>query len=145
MHHIIQELEKVKTKKAIPAVKPGYTIRVHQKIKEGKKERIQVFEGIVIKTSGGKGVRAAATVRKVSGGVGVEKTFPLHSSIIDKIEVVRQAKVRRAKLYYIRRTELAKKIRLRRIPELSFHWDDSIEHGDHILRLIDQVSSEPEP
>src|SRR6266566_4079964 len=84
-----------------PAIKPGDTVKVHVKVREGDKERIQVFEGMVIGMHRG-GARATFTVRKVSFGQGVERIFPLHSPIIQKVEVVRSAKVRRAKLYYLR-------------------------------------------
>ena len=84
-----------------PAIKPGDTVRVHVKVREGDKERIQVFEGIVIGLKG-TGARSTMTVRKVSFGQGVERIFPLHSPIIDKIDVVRTARVRRAKLYFLR-------------------------------------------
>ncbi len=86
---------------ARPPMKSGDTVRVHVKVREGDKERIQVFEGIVIGMHRG-GARATFTVRKVSFGQGVERIFPLHSPIIDKIEVVRSARVRRAKLYFLR-------------------------------------------
>lgn len=85
----------------IPDFGPGDTVRVHVKVREGDKERIQVFEGVVLGKRGG-GIRETFTVRKVSYGVGVERVFPVHSPNIDKIEVVRHAKVRRAKLYYLR-------------------------------------------
>jgi large subunit ribosomal protein L19 len=84
-----------------PAMKAGDTVRVHVKVREGDKERIQVFEGVVIGQHRG-GTRASFTVRKVSFGQGVERIFPLHSPIIQKVEVMRSAKVRRAKLYYLR-------------------------------------------
>src|ERR1700675_4499262 len=84
-----------------PAMKSGDTVRVHVKVREGDKERIQVFEGIVIGMHRG-GARASFTVRKISFGQGVERIFPLHSPIIQKVEVVRSAKVRRAKLYFLR-------------------------------------------
>ena len=84
-----------------PALRSGDTVRVHVKVREGEKERIQVFEGMVIGMHRG-GTRASFTVRKISFGQGVERVFPLHSPRIDKIEVVRQAKVRRAKLYFLR-------------------------------------------
>src|SRR4026207_479964 len=84
-----------------PAIKPGDTVKVHVKVPEGDKERIQVFEGLVIGMHRG-GARASFTVRKVSFGQGVERIFPLHSPVIQKVEVVRSAKVRRAKLYYLR-------------------------------------------
>ncbi len=85
-----------------PDMRPGDTVRVHVKVREGDKERIQVFEGVVIAQHRG-GARATFTVRKVSFGQGVERIFPLHSPIIDRIEVVRSARVRRAKLYFLRK------------------------------------------
>ncbi len=84
-----------------PAIKPGDTVRVHVKVREGDKERIQVFEGMIIGMHRG-GARATFTVRKVSFGQGVERIFPLHSPIIDRIDVVRTARVRRSKLYFLR-------------------------------------------
>ena len=88
-------------KNTIPYLKVGDTVRVHQRIKEGNRERIQVFEGIVIKKQGGS-INATFTVRRVAYGVGVEKTFLLHSPLVEKVEVVRVGKARRAKLYYLR-------------------------------------------
>ncbi|HBG37806.1 MAG TPA: 50S ribosomal protein L19, partial [Clostridiaceae bacterium] len=85
----------------IPEFRPGDTVKVHVKIKEGQRERIQIFEGIVIKRQNG-GLRETFTVRRIAYGVGVERTFPVHSPMIAKIEVVRKGKVRRAKLYYLR-------------------------------------------
>lgn len=96
----IETVERAHTTKR-PAMKPGDTVRVHVKVREGDKERIQVFEGVVISRRRG-GTRATFTVRKVSFGQGVERIFPLHSPTIAKIEVVRTAKVRRAKLYFLR-------------------------------------------
>lgn len=97
----LQQLEETYLKTDIPEFRPGDTVRVHVRVVEGDKERIQVFQGVVIARRGG-GTRETFTVRKLSGGVGVERIFPLHSPIVDKIEVVRQGKVRRAKLYYLR-------------------------------------------
>ena len=99
--NIIETLEKEQLRSDIPAFGPGDTLRVHAKIVEGNRERIQVFEGVVIGRQG-TGVRETFTVRRISYGIGVEKTFPLHSPNIAKIEVVRRGKVRRAKLYYLR-------------------------------------------
>ncbi|MBR3249441.1 MAG: 50S ribosomal protein L19 [Clostridia bacterium] len=98
---IIKSIEHEQLKNKIPELKIGDTVRVHVKIKEGNKERIQVFEGIIIKKQGG-GVNETFTVRKISYGVGVEKTFLVHSPLVEKVEVVRVGKVRRAKLYYLR-------------------------------------------
>lgn len=102
MNQLIEKLEQRLMRKDIPDFKPGDTVRVHVRIKEGDKERLQVFEGIVIARKHS-GLRETFTVRKTSFGVGVERIFPLHSTVIDHIEVVRRGKVRRAKLYYLRK------------------------------------------
>ncbi|HQU91728.1 MAG TPA: 50S ribosomal protein L19 [Pyrinomonadaceae bacterium] len=94
-------VEKTQLKENIPAFQPGDSLKVHVRIKEGNKERLQVFEGVCIARKHG-GVRETITVRKVSFGVGVERIFPLHATIVDHIDVVRRGKVRRAKLYYLR-------------------------------------------
>ena len=98
---ILKSIEHEQLKNKIPELNIGDTVRVHVRIKEGNKERIQVFEGIIIKKQGG-GVNATFTVRRISYGVGVEKTFLVHSPMIEKVEVVRVGKARRAKLYYLR-------------------------------------------
>lgn len=94
-------VERPYLKDGLPEFRPGDTVRVHVRVVEGNKERIQVFQGVVIGRRGG-GTRETFTVRKISGGIGVERVFPLHSPTIDKIEVIREGKVRRAKLYYLR-------------------------------------------
>ncbi len=99
---VIANLEKEQMRVDIPDFKPGDTIRVHARIKEGEKERIQVFEGLVIRKRKGK-IGATFTVRKMSYGIGVERIFPLHSPNIDKIEIVTRGKVRRGRLYYMRK------------------------------------------
>ena len=99
--NLIEAFTNEQLKKEVPVVRIGDTIRVHNKIKEGARERIQMFEGTVIAKHGG-GISETFTVRRVSYGVGVEKTFPLHSPNVDKVVVYRVAKVRRAKLYYLR-------------------------------------------
>ena len=98
---VIKAIEYEQLKNAIPEIKVGNTVRVHVRIKEGNKERIQVFEGIIIKKQGG-GVNATFTVRKISYGVGVEKTFLIHSPLVEKVELVRVGKARRARLFYLR-------------------------------------------
>ena len=98
---IIRSIEHEHLKEKIPVLKVGNTVRVHQRIKEGNRERIQVFEGIIIKKQGG-GVNATFTVRRIASGVGVEKTFLIHSPLVEKVELVRVGKARRAKLYYLR-------------------------------------------
>ena len=97
----LDRIESQQLRTDLPSFKPGDTIKVHVKIREGDKERIQVFEGVCIAQKHG-GIRQTFTVRKMSFGHGVERIFPLHSRVIDKIEVVRAGRVRRAKLYYIR-------------------------------------------
>ena len=101
MNEIIRKIEAEQMKENAPEFNVGDTVKVYAKIKEGNRERIQVFEGTVLKKQGG-GVRATFTVRKFSNGIGVEKTWPIHSPHVEKVEVVRRGKVRRAKLNYLR-------------------------------------------
>lgn len=101
MSRLIEEITSEQLRSDIPEFRPGDTVRVHAKVVEGTRERIQVFEGVVISRRG-EGVSEFYTVRKVSSGVGVERTFPLHTPRVEKIEVVRKGRVRRAKLYYLR-------------------------------------------
>ena len=101
MSNIITEITKEQLRTDVPSFRPGDTVRVHVKVVEGTRERIQLFEGVVIKRRGG-GISETFTVRKISSGVGVERTFPVHTPKIAKLEVVRKGKVRRAKLYYLR-------------------------------------------
>ena len=101
MNEIIKSLEAAQLKAEVPSFSVGDTVKVYAKIKEGNRERIQIFEGTVLKRQGG-GSRETFTVRKTSNGIGVEKTWPVHSPNVEKVEVVRRGKVRRAKLNYIR-------------------------------------------
>ena len=101
MNDYIKNLEASQMKESVDAFSVGDTVKVYNRIKEGNKERIQLFEGTVIKRQGGSN-RETFTVRKISNGVGVEKTWPVHSPFVEKIEVVRKGKVRRAKIYYLR-------------------------------------------
>ena len=101
MHTAIADLERAQIREDIPDFRPGDTLKVHVRVVEGSRTRIQVFQGVVIRRQGG-GARETFTVRKISYGVGVERTFPVHSPSIEKIEVVTKGRVRRAKLYYLR-------------------------------------------
>ncbi len=115
--NVIDELQREQQKARVPALRPGDTIKVHAKVVEGTRERIQVFEGLVIRVTGG-GLRQNFTVRRVTHGVGVERTFLIHSPRIDKIEVVRHGDVRQARLYYLRgKVGKAARIRERRAKE----------------------------
>lgn len=102
MSQLIEAITSEQLRSDIPNFRPGDTVRVHARIVEGERERIQLFEGVVIKRRGA-GISETYTVRKISYGVGVERTFPVHSPRVAKLEVIRQGKVRRAKLYYIRK------------------------------------------
>ncbi len=114
MNKLIQDITKEQLRSDIPDFRSGDTIRVHAKVVEGSRERIQLFEGVVIKRHGS-GISATYTVRKVSNGVGVERTFPLNTPRVDQIEVIRHGRVRRSKLYYLRaRTGKAARIKERR-------------------------------
>ncbi|KRL61465.1 rplS protein [Latilactobacillus fuchuensis DSM 14340 = JCM 11249] len=101
MNLLIQELTKSQLRSDMPEFRPGDSVRVHVRVVEGTRERIQLFEGVVIKRHG-VGVSETYTVRKISSGIGVERTFPLHSPRVAKLEVIRHGRVRRAKLYYLR-------------------------------------------
>ena len=131
---LLQEIQE-KSRKTVPVIKPGLTVRVHQKIKEGSKERIQVFEGLVIKVNSGHGADKTFTVRKIVEGIGVEKIFPLYSPLIAKIEVKKEAKVRRAKLYYMRE-RFGKSARLKE----SFISEQKMEEA--IEELAEQKAAE---
>ena len=136
--NIVDEIEKTMMRSDLPDFRSGDTVAVHYKIKEGERERIQVFECVVIAKKNG-GARETFIVRKISYGVGVERIFPLHSPLIDKIEVKRQGKVRRAKLYYLR--GLSKKAS--RIKERT-----RLEHIASEAETVDEannVTPEPEP
>jgi large subunit ribosomal protein L19 len=101
MSKVLNELDNASKRDDIPAFRPGDTVKVHVKVVEGTRSRVQVFQGVVIRRQGG-GLQETFTVRKVSFGVGVERTFPVHTPIVDKVEVVTRGDVRRAKLYYLR-------------------------------------------
>lgn len=113
MNEIIRSIEAAQLKETVPQFSVGDTVKVYNKIKEGTRERIQIFEGTVIKRQNG-GVRETFTVRKNSNGIGVEKTWPLHSPSVDNVEVVRYGKVRRAKLFYLRK-RIGKKAKVKEL------------------------------
>ncbi len=116
MHTAIQELEKAQLRTDVPEFRPGDTLNVHVRVTEGTRTRVQVFKGVVIRRQGA-GNRETFTIRKVSYGVGVERTFPIHTPAIDKYEVAARGRVRRAKLYYLRELRgKAARIRERREP-----------------------------
>ena len=121
MTDLIAEFTRSQLRADLPTVGPGDTVRVLQRIQEGGKERTQPFEGLVIARKHGQGISATITGRKVSGGIGVERIFPIHSPMIRGIEVLRRSKVRRAKLYYIREKaakEARRKMKTLRMPEI---------------------------
>jgi large subunit ribosomal protein L19 len=123
----VEIFNKKQLKKGLPGVKPGDTVRIFQKIKEKDKERLQYFEGVVLARKHGKGISATITVRKVASGVGVEKIFPIHSPVIEKIEILKRGKVKRAKLYYLREAK-GKKSRLKRKEfSESLVWEKPVE------------------
>jgi len=102
MHSIIAKVNKLNERKKVAIVRTGDRVRVHQKVREGSKERVQVFEGVVIKTAGGRGINGSFTVRRIASGVGVEKSYPLHLPTLIKVERLKSAKVRQARIYYVR-------------------------------------------
>jgi len=139
--NIVDEIEKTMMRSDLPDFRSGDTVAVHYKVKEGERERIQVFEGVVIAKKNG-GARETFIVRKISYGVGVERIFPLHSPLIDKIEVKRQGKVRRAKLYYLR--GLSKKAsRIKERTRLE-HVASEAETVDEANNVTPETELEPE-
>ena len=125
--NVIQQLEKEQQKEKVPALRAGDTVKVHAKVVEGTRERIQVFEGTVIRVTGG-GLRQNFTVRRVTHGVGVERTFMIHSPRIDKIDVLRHGDVRQARLYYLR-GKVGKEARIRERRRLIREEEGAAEAG----------------
>jgi len=133
---------KTHLKKNIPDIRPGDTVRVHQIVKEGDKERVQIFEGLVIATHGGKTLDATFTVRKESFGVGVERIFPLHSPRVVKIERIKQSKVRRSKLYFIRNLA-GKDARLKELNRKYQMWEEP-EAKKELEKIAEETAKEAE-
>jgi len=134
---ILQEIQEMAVNKKTPDVKAGHTVRVHQRITEGTKERVQIFEGLVIKINSGHGADKSFTVRKVVDGIGVEKVFPLFSTTISKIEIKKKSKIRRSKLYYMR-DRSGKSARLKE----SFVKQQDQEVESSVEELADQKAKE---
>lgn len=118
MTTLLEQFNQTQLKKDLPDIRPGDTIRVYQKTKEGDKGKIQIFEGVVIAKKHGRGTSSTITVRKIISGVGVERIFPLHSPAISKIEISKKGEVRRSKLYYLRTAE-GRRLRVKRKDEFS--------------------------
>ena len=134
--NVIDLLQREQEKRQVPVLRPGDTVRVHVKVVEGTRERIQVFEGVVIAVKGRTGLRTSFTVRRVSHGVGVERTFLIHSPRIDRIDVLRHGQVRRAKLFYLReKVGKHARIRERRSP---------LGGGEAVLERGDPAGMEPD-
>lgn len=137
-----EQFNKTYSKTDLPEIRPGDTVKVYQKIKEKDKERIQVFEGLVIARKHGKGINSTITVRKVSFGVGVERIFPVHSPKIEKIEIIKRSKVRRAKLSYIREAK-GKKARLKRKEFASFIKEENPKEAEE-ESTAEKIEESPE-
>lgn len=142
LEHVASSSLKVET----PVIEPGMTVRVHQKIIEGAKERTQVFEGLVIAVNNGVGINGTFTVRKLVESIGVEKTFPLHAATTPKIEVVKQAKIRRAKLYYMRE-RTGKSARLKETYNTVVYDEDVAKkaHAEKAVAAKPAPAAEPAP
>lgn len=129
--------------KRVPELKPGYTVRVHQKIKEGDKVRTQVFEGLVIKIGSGSGINKTFTVRRIVENIGVEKLFPFHSMNIEKIEIVKRGKVRRSKLYYMRdRAGKSARLRDRALQDVVMIGPDELVEAELEEEVVPEENSE---
>lgn len=131
-HSIIRAIEAKHLKKNVADIRVGETVKVHYKIREGNKERVQVFEGLVIATKGGATIQGSFTVRKVVAGIGVERTFPLHSPHLSKIERVKTGKVRRARLNFVRRYALSSRFKLKDKGKPGTIWEDVAEEKAEI-------------
>ena len=134
----IKQFDNKQLKAGVPEIKSGMKVRVWQKIQEGDKERLQAFEGVVIAAKHGHGKSGTFTVRKISSGIGVERIFPLHAPMIEKIEVLSQAKVRRAKLYYVR-GRIGKKAKMKQVELAEVLTSASVEEINQEESIIEEV------
>jgi len=143
MTDLTQAFSKKFCKDSVPDLRPGYLVQVHQKVREGNKERVQVFEGTIVRRNSGHGVNETFTVRKISSGIGVEKTFPIHSPNVVKIEVLRAHKVRRAKLHFLRDLS-GKALRLK---EIALKLTEKVFAKDKVEEVVEktkEVAEAPE-
>jgi large subunit ribosomal protein L19 len=141
-HALIKSVESGVIKKNVADVRVGETVKVHYRIREGNKERLQVFEGLVIATKSGTTLQGSFTVRKVVSGVGVERTFPLHSPWVMKIERVKSGKVRRAKLNFVRKYALSSKFKLKDKGKPGSVWEDVVEQQEAINEAAEDQSTQ---
>lgn len=142
-HALIRGLESKHLKKAVADVRVGETVKVHYKIREGNKERIQVFQGLVIATKGGTTIQGSFTARKVVSGIGVERTFPLHSPWIVKIERVKSGKVRRARLNFVRNYATSSRFKLKDKGKAGTVWEDMAEQKAEAEQAIEEQEAAP--
>lgn len=138
LHGIIESVEKKHLRDSVADIRVGETVRVHYRIREGNKERAQIFEGLVIKAKSGKTLQGSFTVRKVTSGIGVERTFPLHSPWIIKIERTKTGKVRRAKLNYVRKYALSSRFKLKDKGVEGTIWEQTIKDKKDIKEVTEE-------
>lgn len=138
---ILNDISKSQLKR-VPSFRAGYTVRVHQRIKEGSKERVQKFEGLVIKLGAGNGINKTFTVRKIVDGIGVEKMFPLHAPSIEQIDIVKKGKVRRSKLYYMReRSGKSARLRERELGEIEMIGPEEVVEEEVVEETAEQAET----
>lgn len=144
MSEIIAKIDAQGMRKNIPDIRTGDRVRVHQKVREGKKERIQVFEGVIIKIAGGRGINGSYTVRRIASGVGVEKSFPFHLPSIVKVEKVKSAKVRQSRIYYVRGKIGKAARRMKGEKESASVWEDVVAEEAPITEERSQAEIDAE-
>lgn len=142
LEQTIKSVESKHLRDGVADIRVGETVRVHYKIREGNKERVQVFEGLVIATKSGKALQGSFTVRKIASGIGVERTFPLHSPWIVKIERVKSGKVRRAKLNFVRRYAMSSRFKLKDKGVAGTVWEEVAKEKEQIDQAAEEVEKE---